>query len=89
MTTKKILKQIDLDHYGSWAIRGGYGDGKTRTMTVRINSDLESRIEDFIDHPKSHYWNKGELIRSALALYLDTFESQNRRVLAKGKKEGS
>ena len=85
MTTKKVLKQIDLDHYGSWAIRGGYGDEKTRTMTVRINSDLESRIKDFIDHPKSNYWNKGELIRSALTLYLDTFESQH----PKKKKEGS
>lgn len=80
MTTKEILKQIDLDHYGSWSIRGGYGGEKIKVMTVRINSDLESRIEDFIDHSKSHYWNKGELIRSALTLYLDTFEAQNKRI---------
>jgi len=74
---KKVLKQIDLEHYGSWRVRGGYGDMKTITMTVRIDDKLETRIKEFIDHPKNHWWNKGEVIRAALALYLDTFESQN------------
>ncbi|GAH35182.1 unnamed protein product, partial [marine sediment metagenome] len=75
--TKKILKQIDLDHYGSWQIRGGYGTEKTKTMTVRVDEKMETRIEAFIDHPVNSWWNKGEVIRAALTLFLDTFDSQN------------
>ena len=82
---KKVLKQIDLEHYGSWEVRGGYGDEKTQTLTVRINKSLLTRIKEFLDHPDTRWWNKGELIRSALTLYLDTFDSQN----PKKKKEGS
>lgn len=82
---KKVLKQIDLGHYGSWQIRGGYGDMKTKVMTVRIDDKTETRITEFIEHPKNHWWNKGELIRAALELYLDTFDAQT----PKKKKEGS
>ena len=71
-----FLKKIILTNYTSWQVRGGYGDMKNVTLTVRIQDKLNERIKAFIADPENRWWNKGELIRAALTLFLDAFDAQ-------------
>ena len=83
-TLKKTFRAIDLSHYGSYGIKGSYGSDKTKMVTVRMDKVLEDRIKRFIGDPNSRKvssyswcsWNKGELIRAAVTLFLDTFDAQ-------------
>ena len=86
---KRYYKEINLNHYGSYSIRGGYGSGKEKVVTFRIDSELNDRIENFLEKSGErgwyYCWNRGELIRAALTLFLDAWEHQKK---LKGKKEG-
>lgn len=81
----EALKKIPLANYTSWKIRGGSGGMKSVTMTVRIDTELDERIKEFIDDPENRWWNKGELIRAALSLFLDAFDSQKKKKKVKKK----
>lgn len=72
----KVLKKIDLDHYGSYQVRGSYGSMKEKTLTLRIEKDLDDRIQKFL--AENTWWTKGELTRCAVILYLDAVDAQKK-----------